>query len=131
MAATLLMAYEDVDANHEGYTIVDRGTWLSFNDTYISLEILAESVVGEDKLLNPYGVIPVNPILHPHAKYISACRFVGFLTSQYGQNLIDSYRKNNAVLFHGSFGTCVSNHSCSTTDDEIAFWTPFQEEFNS
>lgn len=131
MAATLLMTYEDVDANHEGYTLVDRGTWLSFNDTYTSLEILAESVIGEDKLLNPYGVIPINPVLHPHVKYVSACRFVGFLTSQYGQDLINSYRKNNAVLFHGSFGTCASNYSCSTTDDEIAFWTPFQGEFNN
>jgi len=53
MAATLLMTYEDVDPAHEGYTIVDRGTWLSFNDTYTSLLILAESVIGEDLLLNP------------------------------------------------------------------------------
>ncbi|MFX1600871.1 MAG: substrate-binding domain-containing protein [Promethearchaeota archaeon] len=126
MAATLLMTYEDVD---EGYTLVDRGTWLSFNDTYTSLNILAESVVGEDLLLNPYGAIPVNPILHPHVKYLSACRFVGFLTSPYGQALIDAYKKNNAVLFHANFGTCDSSCSCSTTNDEIAIWTPFQAEF--
>jgi tungstate transport system substrate-binding protein len=129
MAATLLMTWEDIDPAHEGYTIVDRGTWLSFNDTYTSLNILAESVVGEDLLLNPYGAIPVNPVLHPHAKYLSACRFLGFLTSPYGQALIDAYTKNNAVLFHANFGSCNITCSCTTTDDEIAIWTPFHAEF--
>ncbi len=129
MASTLLMTYEDVDSAHEGYTIVDRGTWLSFNDTYTSLNILAESVVGEDYLLNPYGAIPVNPVLHPHVKFTSASRFIGFLTSQYGQDLINAYEKNNAVLFRANFGTCNISCSCGTTDDEIAIWTPFQAEF--
>ena len=125
MASTLLMTYEDTN----GYTLVDRGTWLSFNDTYTTLTILAKSVVGEDKLLNPYGAIPVNPVLHPHVKYLSACRFVGFLTSPYGQALIDSYTKNNALLFHSSFGICDSSTSCITTETEVATWTPFQAEF--
>jgi len=129
MATTLLMTYEDVDPAHEGYTLIDRGTWLTFNDTYTSLNILAESVIGEDLLLNPYGAIPVNPILHSHIKFISACRFVGFLTSTYGQALINSYKKNNAVLFHANFGSCDITTSCTTTDDEIAIWPPFQAEF--
>jgi len=129
MATTLLMTYEDDDAAHEGYTLVDRGTWLSFNDTYTSLNILAESIVGEDLLLNPYGAIPVNPIMHPHVKYIAACRFIGFLTSPYGQALIKSYKKNNVVLFQPDFGTCDFDTSCTTTKDEIAIWTPFQAEF--
>jgi len=129
MATTLLMTWEDVNAAHEGYTIVDNGMWLSFNDTYTSLNILAESVNGEDLLLNPYGAIPVNPVLHPHVKYLSVCRFIGFLTSPYGQTLINKYKKNNVVLFHASFGTCDHDCSCTTTDDEIAIWTPFQAEF--
>ncbi|MFX1268740.1 MAG: substrate-binding domain-containing protein [Promethearchaeota archaeon] len=129
MAATLLMTYEDINPAHEGYTLVDRGTWLTFNDTYTSLNILAESVVGEDILLNPYGAIPVNPVLHPKVKYISVCRFIGFLTSPYGQTLINTYKKNNAVLFHANFGSCDSTTGCATTNDEIAIWTPFQAEF--
>lgn len=131
MAGTLLMAWEDDDTAHEGYTIIDRGTWLSFNDTYTSLNIVAESIVGEDLLLNPYGVIPVNPVLYSHVKYLSVCRFIGFLTSPYGQGLINAYKKNNAVLFHASFGLCDTTTSCTTTDDEIAIWTPFQVEFAS
>ncbi|MFW9819190.1 MAG: substrate-binding domain-containing protein [Candidatus Thorarchaeota archaeon] len=129
MATTLLMTYEDNNPAHEGYTLVDRGTWLTFNDTYTSLNILAESVAGEDLLLNPYGAIPVNPVLHPHTKYISACRFLGFLTSPVGQDLINAYKKNNAVLFHANFGSCDSTTSCSTTNDEIAIWTSFQAEY--
>ena len=129
MAATLLMTFEDLDTAHEGYTIVDRGTWLSFYEDYTTLNILAESIVGEDLLLNPYGAIPVNPILHPHVKYLSACRFVGFLTSPYGQSLINAYRKNNQILFHASFGICDYNCSCTTTNDEIAIWSPFQAEY--
>ena len=129
MGDTLLMTYEDVNPAHEGYTLVDRGTWLSFNDTYSTLKILAESIPGESYLLNPYGVIPVNPILYPHVKYLSACRFVGFLTSTYGQALINSYTKNNAVLFQGDFGTCDSATGCTTTNDEVTIWTPFQFEW--
>ena len=127
MGDTLLITYND--ANDRGYTLVDRGTWLSFNDTYTTMSILAESVVGEDFLLNPYGVIPINPVLHPHVKYVAACRFVGFITSPYGQALINTYKKNNMVLFHSCFGTCNETHSCTTTDDEIAIWTPYHSEF--
>ncbi|MFW9786017.1 MAG: hypothetical protein ACFFFB_27275, partial [Candidatus Heimdallarchaeota archaeon] len=65
----------------------------------------------------------------PIIKYISACRFVGFLTSNYGQSLINSYKKNNVTLFHADFGRCNYETSCMTTEDEIAIWTPFQAEF--
>ncbi len=127
MATTLQMTYQD--ANNKGYTLVDRGTWLSFNDTYATLKILAESVVGEDSLLNPYGVIPVNPAMHSHVKYNSVLRFVGFLTSDYGQNLINSYIKNGETLFHAAFGICNSTHNCPTTEEEVSFWTSYQQEF--
>ncbi len=129
MATTLLMTYEDVNPAHEGYTLVDRGTWLTFNDTFTSLNILAESVLDEELLLNPYGAIPINPVLHPHVKFVSANRFIGFLTSPFGQSLINAYTKNNAILFHGNFGSCNTSTSCSTTHDEVAVWTPFQAEF--
>ncbi len=127
MAATLQMTYQDV--NNQGYTLIDRGTWLTFNNTYATLKMLAESVVGEDNLLNPYGVIPVNPDLHPHVKYNSVLRFVGFLTSGYGQNLINNYTKNGETLFHAAFGICNSTHNCLTTEEELSFWTIYQQEF--
>jgi len=127
MAATLQMTYQDAES--QGYTLIDRGTWLTFNDTYTILKILAESVVGEDNLLNPYGVIPVNPDLHSHVKYNSVLRFVGFLTSGYGQNLINTYTKNGEKLFHAAFGICNSTHNCPTTEEELSFWVGYQQEF--
>ena len=127
MATTLQMTFQD--ANSQGYTLIDRGTWLSFNDTYTTLKILAESLVEEDHLLNPYGVIPVNPNLHSHVKYSSVLRFVGFLTSDYGQNLINSYTKNGEKLFYAAFGTCNTTHNCPTTEEENSFWTTYQQEF--
>ncbi len=127
MSTTLRMTFENT--NSQGYTLIDRGTWLSFNDTYRTLNILAESVVGEDYLLNPYGVIPVNPDLHSHVKYSSVLRFVGFLTSDYGQNLINSYTKNGEKLFHAAFGMCNTTHNCPTTGKEVSYWTSYQQEF--
>ena len=124
MSTTLRMTFENT--NSQGYTLIDRGTWLSFNDTYRTLNILAESVVGEDYLLNPYGVIPVNPDLHSHVKYSSVLRFVGFLTSDYGQNLINSYTKNGEKLFHAAFGMCNTTHNCPTTGKEVSYWTSYQ-----
>jgi len=128
MAATLQMTFQDT--SNQGYTLIDRGTWLSFNDTYTTLKILAESVVGEDNLLNPYGIIPVNPGLHSHVKYSSVLRFVGFLTSNYGQNLINTYTKNGEKLFHAAFGMCNTTHNCATTEQEGYFWTSYQQEFD-
>ena len=127
MSTTLRMTFENT--NSQGYTLIDRGTWLSFNDTYRTLNILAESIVGEDYLLNPYGVIPVNPDLHSHVKYSSVLRFVGFLTSDYGQNLINSYTKNGEKLFHAAFGMCNTTHNCPTTGKEVSYWTSYQQEF--
>jgi len=127
MSTTLRMTFENT--NSQGYTLIDRGTWLSFNDTYRTLNILAESVVGEDYLLNPYGVIPVNPDLHSHVKYSSVLRFVGFLISDYGQNLINSYTKNGEKLFHAAFGMCNTTHNCPTTGKEVSYWTSYQQEF--
>ncbi|MFX1366635.1 MAG: substrate-binding domain-containing protein [Promethearchaeota archaeon] len=129
MGTTLLITSEDTEAAHEGYTIIDRGTWLSLFEQYTTLKILAESIIGENYLLNPYGVIPINPVLYPHVKYVSVCRFIGFLTSPYGQDLIDAYRKNNQVLFHADFGTCDNDTACTTTADEITIWKPYQIEF--
>jgi len=129
MATTLLLTYEDVFDANKGYTLIEMGTWLSFNDTYTTLNILANSTVGEDILLNPYGFISVNPDRHSYVKYDTVLRFGGFLTSEFGQSLIGAFRKNNAILFHPSFGICNETHSCPTTDEEITFWTPYQSEF--
>jgi tungstate transport system substrate-binding protein len=79
-----------------GYTLADRGTYLAMKD---KVE-LAVCVEGDERLFNPYGVIAVNPALHPHVKYEAAMLFIAFLTSPTGQEMIGSYEKNGEILFY-------------------------------
>jgi len=113
MGNTLIVADEN-----SGYTLIDRGTWLSTKDS-ANLILLVE---GEEILLNPYGAILVNPEIHLSVKYDLALEFVAFLTSKEGQELIGSYKLNNEILFFPSFGHCNETYGCSTTDIEIEFW---------
>jgi tungstate transport system substrate-binding protein len=80
----------------EGYTLSDRGTFLSMKDK-IDLVVLVE---GDRKLFNPYGIIAVNPALHDHVNYEAAMSLITFLTSKNGQSIIESFRKNGEQLFY-------------------------------
>ena len=113
MGNTLIISDEN-----NGYTLIDRGTWISVKDS-IDLTLLVE---GEEILLNPYGAILVNPETHLAVRYNFALEFVAFLTSEEGQILIGSYKLNNETLFYPCFGRCNETHSCPTTITEIEFW---------
>lgn len=82
-------------AEMDGYTLSDRGTWLSFKNKE-NLTILVE---GDRRLFNQYGVILVNPARHPHVKQDLGRKFIDWLTSAAGQQTIASYRINGAQLF--------------------------------
>jgi tungstate transport system substrate-binding protein len=85
-----------VTANEKlGYTLADRGTYLAFRDK-IDLTIVYE---GDKILYNPYGIIAVNPAKYPHANYLMAISFIGWVTSQEGQRIIREYKKFGEVLF--------------------------------
>lgn len=79
----------------DGYTLSDRGTWLSFKNKQ-SLEIVVE---GDRRLFNQYGVMLVNPQLHPHVKHDLGEKFIDWLTSAEGQQTIADYKINGAQLF--------------------------------
>ena len=116
MGNTLIITDEN-----NGYTLIDRGTWLSAKIS-VSLILLVE---GEEIMLNPYGAILVNPETHLAVRYDLALNFIAFLTSEKGQELIGSYKLNNETLFYPSFGHCNETHSCPTTNDEIEFWKEY------
>ena len=78
------------------YTLVDRGTWLSFRNRRM-LKLLVE---GDARLRNTYGVIAVNPKKHPHVKVEAAQRFIAWLISPAGQRAIGSFRIGGRLLFH-------------------------------
>ncbi len=80
----------------EGYTLSDRGTFLSMMDS-IDLVVLVE---GDENLFNPYGIIAVNPALHEHVNYDGAMSLISFLTSGQGQSIIGDFRKNGEQLFY-------------------------------
>lgn len=77
------------------YALSDRGTYLAFKDK-IELEIVYE---GSDELLNPYHVIVVNPVKHPHIKLELAKKYADFLRSEQGQGIIRDYKIAGEQLF--------------------------------
>ena len=79
----------------QGYTLTDRGTFIAYQDK-IELPVL---FAGDPAMFNPYGVIAVNPKLHPHVNYDLAMSFIAFLTSPAGQKAIADFRMNGKQLF--------------------------------
>ena len=94
MGKTLTFADEK-----QAYTLTDRGTYLKYKlgaDMPISLDILCE---GGSDLANPYGVIPVNPKVHPHVRIENATIFAEWLVSPKGQKMIGDYTLLGKPLF--------------------------------
>jgi len=83
MGATLTIANEQL-----AYTLSDRATYLARKQEGLDLEILVE---GDSRLFNPYGVIPVNPELHPAVNFAGAQAFAAWLTSVETQYAISEY----------------------------------------
>lgn len=79
----------------DGYTISDRGTWISFKNKG-RLVILVE---GDPRLFNQYGVILVNPAKHVHVKANEGQAFIDWLISDQGQKAIADFRVEGQQLF--------------------------------
>jgi tungstate transport system substrate-binding protein len=79
----------------DGYTLSDRGTWLSFKNKQ-NLTIVVE---GDRRLFNQYGVMLVNPQKQPHVKRELGEKFIDWLTSADGQQTIARYKISGAQLF--------------------------------
>lgn len=92
MGETLLFANEKL-----AYTLADRGTWLSMQEKLPELTLLVGGATidqnGDKALLNPYGVIPVNPEKHPGVNFDLATKFAEWLTSAETQQTISDYGK--------------------------------------
>lgn len=77
------------------YTLSDRGTWLAFK----SKGDLAILVEGDKRLFNQYGVMLVNPAMHPHVKQAGGQAFVDWLISAEGQAAIAAYKIDGQPVF--------------------------------
>jgi tungstate transport system substrate-binding protein len=90
MGETLIVANEQ-----DAYALSDRGTFLSMRDKLPRLRVLvgggrlAEN--PDSTLRNRYGVMAVNPDLHPGVNFALATRFVGWILSAETQQVIGNY----------------------------------------
>jgi tungstate transport system substrate-binding protein len=91
MGAVISMATE-----MQAYTLSDRGTYIAYEGKS-NLKILVQ---GDKRLFNPYGVIAVNPVRYPQAKYDLAMAFIAYITNPAeGQKVINGYHKHGQQLF--------------------------------
>ena len=79
----------------DGYSLSDRGTWISFKNK----ARLAIAVQGDSRLFNQYGVILVNPAKHRHVKATDGQAFIDWLISERGQQAIAEFRVEGQPLF--------------------------------
>lgn len=90
MGKTLQIANE-VD----GYTMTDRGTWLAYQSK-LDIKLLFED---DPPLLNPYGIIAVNPERHPDVNYTGAISLIQWITSPAVQKMIGEFKIRGQQLF--------------------------------
>jgi tungstate transport system substrate-binding protein len=92
----------NVAAEKKGYTLADRGTWLSMQQK-LGLPILKE---GDPILLNVYHVIQVNPVKWPKVNADGAKAFSDFMLSADTQGIIKTYgvEKYGGALFFPDAG---------------------------
>jgi len=73
------------------YTLSDRGTYLAMKDR-IKLKILFKS--DQTYLFNPYHVMAVNPAKFPNVKYDLALKYIDYVISPQGQDIIGSFGRD-------------------------------------
>ena len=96
-----------VAAEKKGYTIADRGTYLSLKKN-LGMDILVE---GDAALLNIYHVIEVNSAKWPKANAAGAKAFADFMVSKNTQKIIKTFGvdKYGSPLFFPDAGKKVED----------------------
>jgi len=90
MGATLLFTNET-----KGYTLTDRATWISFTNKR-NLKIICQN---KPPLLNQYGIIAVNPKINKKINFKSSLKYINWIISEEGKELINNYKINGMQLF--------------------------------
>ena len=98
MSSTLTVADEK-----NGYILVDRASYLT-NRNRLRLRILVE---GDPELLNPYGVIAVNPARHPHVKAALSEALTEWLVSPECRRMIGAFSRDGVRLFRPATNTAA------------------------
>lgn len=90
MGEVLMMAGE-----MQAYTLSDRATHATYS-ARTGLEILFQ---GDRRMFNPYGVIAVNPRLHPQVNHAGARALIDWLSGPAGRAAIGAFRPHGEQLF--------------------------------
>ncbi len=77
------------------YALTDRGTYIAMREK-LDIGVVYE---GAPELFNPYHVIAVNPKKHQHANYDMAKKYIDYLQSEQGQQVIRDFRMRGEPLF--------------------------------
>lgn len=80
----------------DAYVLTDRATWSAFENRAHH----AIMVEGDQRLFNQYGVILVNPEMHPNVKAAEGQAFIDWLVSKEGQDAIAAFQINGQQQFY-------------------------------
>ncbi len=90
MAETLRIADQK-----NGYTLTDRSTFISQRQK-LKLKIVMQ---GDPAIMNPYGVMDVNPKKNDKINHIAAQKFIDWITSAAGQTAISNFKIDGETIF--------------------------------
>jgi tungstate transport system substrate-binding protein len=110
-----------ISSEKQAYTLSDRGTWVKLKSALgeaLRLKILFE---GDKMLLNPYGLILLNPQKYPQVNSELAEKFFLFMVSEEGQRLIESYRVAGEQVFFPAFGR-AEDIGLPSEEEEVRYW---------
>ncbi len=80
----------------QAYTLSDRGTYIAYQDKLN----LAITYSGGTALSNPYHIMAVNPDRYKNTNYDLAKKYINFVTSPKGQQIIGDFKKKGQQLFY-------------------------------
>ena len=94
-----MLATINIAAEHNGYTMTDRGTYIKYEANLNGNPPLKILVEGDAVLLNQYSVIAINKKHCPNAKYDTANQFIEWITGAEAQQLIKDFKLLGKPLF--------------------------------
>ena len=85
----------------QSYTLSDRATYaanaaVTARRGKVDLQILVQ---GDARMLNPYGIIAVNPAKYKEINYSAAMRLIDWLTSEAGKKRIAAFKISGEQVF--------------------------------
>jgi tungstate transport system substrate-binding protein len=82
-------------AEMQAYTLSDRATYAAYK-AKTGLQIVLE---GDKRMLNPYGIIAVNPAKFPEVRYAAAMKLIEWISSEPGKKKIAAFKVNGEQVF--------------------------------